>query len=237
VDKKILVLTEDSQNCNKLLKLLNTYYKTNSYNNGLQGLVNAIEWKPDVVIINHSLLDVNSIELCRQIHQQLKTIIIIIGESLNEHEIIHYYNAGACDVYLGPISNLVLLCKIKVLLNIPRPNKLEDEQCQYGKLVMYKKNYKIIFRSKELKFTKKEFSILWNLLKKHDSVVTREELVKYVWKYGNIEDDRFIDTHLNRIRKKLKQYNINFTIKTVWGIGYKLNFEEVDNLKLKMIAD
>ncbi|WP_053365179.1 response regulator transcription factor [Bacillus sp. FJAT-27245] len=229
MEKKILIIEEDSQRCAKLLQFFGSYFSVTSYNNGLQGLISAIEWRPNVVIINHSLIDVNSIELCRQIRQKFQTIIIILGKPLPEDQIIKYFEAGADDVVLNPISYPVLLCKIKVLLDLVSMKRSgEEEVIQFGKLKMNRNNYKVYHGKKELNFTKKEFAILWILAKKQDVVVTREELLKVVWSYEHLEDDRMIDTHLNRIRKKLKQNEVNLTIKTVWGIGYKLQNEEVD---------
>jgi DNA-binding response OmpR family regulator len=95
--------------------------------------------------------------------------------------------------------------------------------------------FKVHYDKKVLNFTKKEFSILWTLVKKQDEVVTREELLRVVWSYEHLDDDRMIDTHLNRIRKKLKQNSININIKTVWGIGYKLHVDE--NETVDIVAD
>jgi DNA-binding response OmpR family regulator len=229
VEKKILIIEEDNQSCTKLLQFFESYFSVNSYNNGLQGLISAIEWRPNVVIINHSLLNVNSIELCRQIRQKLQSIIVIIGKPLTEEQTIKYFEAGADDVLINPISYPILHCKIRVLLDhIASKKSGEEEVIQFGKLVMNRNNYKVHFEKKELNFTKKEFAILWILAKKQDVVVTREELLKVVWSYEHLDDDRMIDTHLNRIRKKLKQNQINLTIKTVWGIGYKLQGEETE---------
>ena len=55
-----------------------------------------------------------------------------------------------------------------------------------------------------------------------NQIVSRNELLKIVWSYDHLGDDRMIDTHLNRIRKKLHEYSQSIVIKTVWGIGYKL---------------
>ncbi|WML46910.1 response regulator transcription factor [Neobacillus sp. PS3-34] len=225
--KKLLILEEDSQYSNKISQYFESLFEVNSFSNGLQGLITAIEWKPNIVLINHSLLNVNSLELCRQMRQKLSSIIIIIGKPLNDDAIIQYYEAGADDVITHPITFPVLLCKIKVLLEHTSSKKVtEEDRIQYGLLTMNKVTFKVHYDKRVLNFTKKEFSILWTLVKKQDEVVTREELLRVVWSYEHLDDDRMIDTHLNRIRKKLKEYNIHISIKTVWGIGYKLQVEE-----------
>jgi DNA-binding response OmpR family regulator len=237
--RRILLIEEDLQDCKKFAQFFDSYFSVSYFTNGLQGLISAIETKPNIVIINHSLLNVSSIELCRQIQQQLKTMIIITGDALSDEQMIKFYKAGANDV-IQQVSHAVLLCKINVLLNLDTVNK-DDLQKVYhfGKLRLSKENYKVHYDNKELNFTRKEFSILWLLANKQDSVVSREELIKGVWSYAHLDDDRMIDTHLNRIRKKLKQQNINMLIKTVWGIGYILQSEmaNTEAAPLKKIAN
>jgi DNA-binding response OmpR family regulator len=229
VNKKILLIEEDRQNSRKFMQYFEKSFTVSAYHDGLQGLIKAMEWKPDIVIINHSLVNVNSIELCRQIHQQLHTIIIIIGGALKESDIVEFFHAGAYEVFTGSLSYPVLHCKLRVLLNLEASVRKEDLGAVYkiGRLTMYKNGYKVLQGNKELKFTRKEFSVLWILAKKHNTVVTREELLQLVWSSTHSEDDRMIDTHVNRIRKKLKQHSINLNIKTVWGIGYALQCEEL----------
>jgi DNA-binding response OmpR family regulator len=232
VNKKILLIEENRQDSRKFMQYFEKSFTVNTYHDGLQGLIKAMERKPNIVILNHSLVNVNSIELCRQIHQQLQTIIIVIGDVLKESDIVEFYNAGAYEVCVGPVSYPVLRCKLRVLLNLEASEKKEEVGAIYkiGRLTMYKKDYKILQGKKELKFTRKEFSVLWILAKKHNTVVTREELVQQVWSSSQSEDDRMIDTHVNRIRKKIKQHSINLNIKTVWGIGYSLQSEEMNGV-------
>ncbi|WP_442596304.1 response regulator transcription factor [Neobacillus sp. D3-1R] len=227
MEKKLVIIEEDNQSSNKLSQFFEHYYEVQTFNNGLLGLITAIESKPNIVIINHSLLNVNSLELCRQMRQKLNSIIIVLGKPLSEEATIKYFEAGADDVITYPTTFPVLLCKIRVLLDhIAAKKTAEEDKIQFGLLTMNKVTFKVHYDKKVLNFTKKEFSILWTLVKKQDAVVTREELLRVVWSYEHLDDDRMIDTHLNRIRKKLKQNSINLNIKTVWGIGYKLHVEE-----------
>jgi DNA-binding response OmpR family regulator len=237
--RRILLIEENLQNCKEFFQFFESYFSVSFFNNGLQGLISAVETKPNILILNHSLVNVNSVELCRQIQQQMNTIIIVVGEALTDEQIIKFYKAGANDV-IQHVSYPVLLCKLNVLLNLDSM-KHKDEQkiYQFGKLRLNKETYKVYYDNKELTFTRKEFSILWLLANKPDSVVSREELIKGVWSYAHLDDDRMIDTHLNRIRKKLKQENINMLIKTVWGIGYILQSEQSNTevTPLKKIAN
>jgi DNA-binding response OmpR family regulator len=233
MEKKLLIIEEDSQASNKLTQFFEQNFEVFPFNNGLLGLITAIESKPNIVIINHSLVNVNSLELCRQMRQKLNSIIIILGKPILEETAIKYFEAGADDVITYPITLPILMCKLNVLLSLSSSKKtVEEDKIQFGHLKMNKTTFKVHYDKKELNFTRKEFSILWTLVKKQDEVVTREELLRVVWSYEHLDDDRMIDTHLNRIRKKLKQNDININIKTVWGIGYKLHIEEKELAEL-----
>ncbi|HYK73006.1 MAG TPA: response regulator [Pseudoneobacillus sp.] len=114
---KLLIIEENNQKCEKLVEYFDLYFSVNSANNGLQGLINAIEWRPDILLINHYSSFVNSLELCHQLRQKLKTtIIIIVGDNFTQEKTIEYFQVGADDVYEYPIIYPALLCKIKVLL-------------------------------------------------------------------------------------------------------------------------
>jgi DNA-binding response OmpR family regulator len=240
VKKSIVLIDESKHNCKKFLQFFEPYFMIELHTNGLQGLISAVELRPSVVIINHSLLNVNSLELCRSIRQQLNTIIIIVGDDLDAAEIVKYYRAGANDVYVGQPHFDILHCKMNVMLNLESHIKSDEAgEHRVGSLVLNRENFKVEYENKELGFTKKEFSILWYLAGRQGSVVSREDLIKGVWSYAHLEDDRMIDTHLNRIRKKFKQYHIDLLIKTVWGIGYTLQTEgknEVEMAQLKRVA-
>lgn len=230
LEKKLLIMEQDCQVSIHLEQFFDSFFSVSSFNNGLQGLVKTIELKPEVIILDHSLLNIDSLDLCRQIRQSVNSIIMVIGKTITEERVLEYYEAGADDVIVFPINYKILLYKIKSKLsrsNLTQPKEEQvDNIIKYGNLTLNRNTFKTYYNKVEYAFTKKEFSILWTLVKHQDEIVTRAELLKVVWSYDHFDDDRMIDTHLNRMRKKLKQHNINFTIKTVWGIGYKLQMND-----------
>ncbi|MBP0724241.1 response regulator transcription factor [Bacillus sp. RG28] len=226
MEKRMLIIHEDLELCTKMNPTFSNEFDVHSCSNGLQGLVKSIDWKPNVILLSSSLQNVDSVELCKQLRESTKAILFILSNDLQEDDIVKYYQAGADDVIKASISLLVLNCKIQVHLQHHIVNiQKEEDVIQFGDLVMNKLTYKIHYNQRELSFTRKEFAILWLLVKRQDVVVTRSELVKVVWSYEHVDDDRMVDTHLNRLRKKLKLYEMNMSIKTVWGIGYKLQLE------------
>lgn len=228
MEKRMLVVHENHELSIEIMNYFQEMFTIQSYPNGLQGLVKAIDWKPNIIILSASLQNVDSVELCRQLRESLNTILIICSSDLSDHQKINYYSSGADDVVDIPMNLDILKCKIQVHLKHHIVNEFKEaDTIRFGNLVMNKLTYKIHYEERELSFTRKEFSILWLLVSRQDVVVTRSELVKIVWSYEHVDDDRMVDTHLNRLRKKLKQYEMSLSIKTVWGIGYKLQLENV----------
>jgi DNA-binding response OmpR family regulator len=86
--------------------------------------------------------------------------------------------------------------------------------------------YRAYIHDQDLILTRKEFTILWLLAKKPGQIISRVELLRRVWGYHLMDDDRMIDTHLNRLRKKLHGEPPSIRIKTVWGIGYQLETDK-----------
>ncbi|WP_088044175.1 response regulator transcription factor [Bacillus sp. EAC] len=228
MEKRMLVIHENHEISIEIMNYFQELFTIQCFSSGLQGLVKAIDWKPNIIILSSSLQNVDSVELCRQLRESLNTILFIYSSDLTDHQKMNYYSSGADDIVEFPMNLDILNCKLQVHLKHHIINEFkEEDKIRFGNLVMNKLTYKIHYEDRELSFTRKEFAILWLLVSRQEIVVTRSELVKVVWSYEHVDDDRMVDTHLNRLRKKLKQYEMNLSIKTVWGIGYKLQHENV----------
>jgi DNA-binding response OmpR family regulator len=124
--KKLLIIEGNYHKCMKLNKFFKPYFCVKTANSGLHGLTTAIEWIPSIILVNHLLLDVNSIELCHQFRLKFKTTkILIIGENFTKEQKMNYFQVGADDVYEVPDTYKVLHSKIRGLLD---DNSYEDAE-------------------------------------------------------------------------------------------------------------
>lgn len=227
--KTILIIVEDNQVSFAFEQFFQSFFTVEPAFDGFYGLIRAVQSNPDVVMIDYNQSKINGLELCRQIRQNTQSILFVIGDNLDEEERIACYHAGADEVFLSSMGMREKLCKINSWiqrLSVVQTFS-ESQLIHFGLLTMNKLTHKSFIDGEELMLTRKEFSILWMLAVKPNQIISRNELLRIVWSYDHLGDDRMIDTHLNRIRKKLQKYKHDLVIKTVWGVGYKIEQNNV----------
>lgn len=229
--KSMLIISDDLALFEQLYGFFAEQYHIELAQNELSGVSKLFQLRPDVIILSYHLPRLSGLEVCRQIRQSTSSPIIMIGHNLPLEERINGYEAGADEVYISPIECIELYYKITVLLRRSsgeRDKQEEPNAIVFGQLVMNRSSHKAYIDGKELTLTRKEFSLLWILTVHANQVVRRNQLIKVIWGYDHIGDDRMIDTHLNRLRNKLKKYGSDVVITTVWGLGYKV--EKINRL-------
>jgi DNA-binding response OmpR family regulator len=222
--KKILVIEDNPLSVQQYHQCFATSFEVLDSNDGISGMVKAIQEKVNVVIISYEIPKLHALEICKQIRSYLNGPIFITYECLEEDEKILCFEAGADDLLQKPISYRELMYRVTIHLrrNTNAEIILDGEQSlTFGSVTANKASYQVYIDNKEVLFTRKEFAILCLLLKKLGEVVTRSELMTMIWGYDTLHDDRMIDTHLNRIRKKLQNHTQEITISTVWGVVIK----------------
>jgi DNA-binding response OmpR family regulator len=225
--KSMLIIVEDNQVSHTMEHFFSTFFTVEPAVDGFYALIRAVQSNPDVIYIGYQQTKISSLELCKQIRQYTQSLVLVVGDRMDEQERIACYDAGADEVFLNSVSLKEQLCKINGWLQrLAEAAKVQpsfsSELNHFGLLTMNKLSHKSFVNGEELMLTRKEFSILWMLIVKPNQIISRNEILRIVWSYDYLGDDRMIDTHLNRIRKKLQKYNHDFVIKTVWGIGYKI---------------
>lgn len=224
VKQNLLIIFEDTALIEQLREFFKDYFNVEYATDGVSGMVKAIQTKPDVLLIGYQLPKLTSLEICQQIRQYSHSPILILANELNADERINCYESGADGIIVAPFNFKEIYYNIQVHLRrtVQTSNHNEPNMLVYGNLVMNRLTHKVYIREEEVRLTRKEFFILWVLASKHNEVVSRNELIRVIWGYDHVDDDRMIDTHLNRLRKKLQKYNQEFVITTIWGLGYKI---------------
>jgi DNA-binding response OmpR family regulator len=193
---------------------------------GVTGLVRTLKWNPDLIIVSGTIPKLAGAELCGQIRSSSSAIILVLPGKSSEDERMVYYENGADEVVAAELGTREITWKASVLLrrcSLQPAIDLESAHVkQFGPLSMNDRTHRTYVDGTEIHLTRKEFAILWILISNPSRMISRDELIRSVWRYESLGDDRMIDTHLNRIRKKLSLYSHWFTIKTIWGVGYKL---------------
>ncbi|RKD73444.1 DNA-binding response OmpR family regulator [Sinobaca qinghaiensis] len=186
----------------------------------------------DLLILDWMLPGMDGVTLCRKIREEKSTVpIIMLTAKDSESEQVIGFEMGADDYVTKPFSPLALMARIRA---VTRRTGAGVEETQDAHLTT-SRYFKINDRTREvfykdtpvLHLTPKEFDLLHFLIKNPRQVFTREQLLEQVWGYQFYGDERTVDVHIKRLRKKIESEE-NTIFHTVWGVGYK--FEEMEAL-------
>jgi DNA-binding response OmpR family regulator len=242
--KSLLLIEDNPHHVERVHQFFRPFFLIEHANDGLSGIIKAIQHKPDVLILSYDLLKLSGLEVCQKVRTFSDAPILMTCNSLTEDEKINCFDNGADDIIQAPFSYREMLSRINVLLR-RIDNKVNineyNNMINFWGLTVNKLTHTVHMESEEIIVTRKEFAILWMLVKNQNEVVTRKALISVIWGYDHLEDDRMIDTHLNRIRKKLLKHSHYIFIRTIWGVGYKIEKQSVflpeapPNIEIKTI--
>jgi len=192
--------------------------------NGVEAIEMAGKVKPDLVILDVMMPEMDGIAACEEIRKlpSCKNVVIAFLTARGEdYSQIAGFEAGADDYITKPVRPKVLISRVKALLKrsggIASDNTDNSKILTIGDIVIDKERYILIIGGKELTLPRKEFELLSLLVSKPEKVFTRDEIYKSVWGNNVIVGDRTIDVHIRKLREKIG----NDHIRTLKGIGYK----------------
>ncbi|MGH7217416.1 MAG: response regulator transcription factor [Nitrospiraceae bacterium] len=230
VRKKILIV-EDEHDILQLIKLYleKEGYQTVSAKTGMDGLRQAKQEKPNLVVLDLMLPEIDGFEVCKRLRSAPATAmlpIIMLTAKAEESDTIIGLELGADDYITKPFSPKTLVARIKALFR--RLEQKPDDtpsQYRYGNLVMDLARHEVTVKKVEVPLTAKEFGLLEHLLRNPGRVLTRDILLNTVWGYDYYGTTRTVDVHIRRLKQKLP--SLNEAIISVKSLGYKL--KELDH--------
>jgi len=199
-------------------------YTVITANNGAKAVKKAKKEKPQLIILDVMMPEMDGIEACEQIRSipDLKSVIITFLTARSEdYSQVAGFDAGADDYITKPIKPKVLVSKVKALLRRYKEQEAQENVIEIGDLTIDRDAYKIMLKGEEITLPRKEFELLSLLTSKAGKVFKREEILNKVWGNEVVVGDRTIDVHIRKLREKIG----DTAFKTVKGVGYKF----VDN--------
>ena len=191
--------------------------------NGKDAIGIAKKEKPDLIILDIMMPEMDGIETCRELRDIpfLKNTVISFLTARNEdYSQIAGFEVGADDYITKPIRPRVLTSRIKALLRRKPNQSLEKDAIAIDGIQIDREKYIVTKEGERIDLRKKEFELLALLVEKPGKVFTRDEILNTVWGNDIIVGDRTIDVHVRKLREKLG----DDYIKTIKGIGYKFEF-------------
>jgi len=188
--------------------------------NGIEAVKKAKKEKPQLIILDVMMPEMDGIEACEQIRliPDLKNVIITFLTARGEdYSQVAGFEAGADDYITKPIKQKVLVSKVKALLRRYKEQEILENVVVIGNLTIDRDAYKILLNGKEIILPRKEFELLSLLTSKPGKVFKRDEILDKVWGNEVVVGDRTIDVHIRKLREKIGDK----AFKTVKGVGYK----------------
>ncbi|MBM7602493.1 two-component system response regulator VanR [Metabacillus crassostreae] len=231
MDQRIL-LVEDEEDISNLLKiyLYDGGYIVDFFHNG-QDALNHIETHKqeyDLAILDVMVPGINGFDLCRKIREKYFYPIIMLTAKIEDIDKITGLTLGADDYITKPFNPLEVMARVKTQLRrYKRYNehsvKEKVNEYDFRGLKINKATHTCSLFGETVDLTPIEFSILWYLSENQGRVIPSEELFENVWGEKFIENNNTVMAHIARLREKLKEpFKKPKFIKTVWGVGYKL---------------
>lgn len=220
-DIKIL-LVDDEPDILEIVgyNLSNEGYQIITASNGLEGVKKANKEKPQLIILDVMMPEMDGIEACEQIRKNKdleNTVVTFLTARGEDYSQVAGFDAGADDYITKPIKPKVLVSKVKALLRRFKDESSETAVVKIGNLIIDRDQYKITNKGEELVLPRKEFELLSLLTSKPGKVFKREEILDRVWGNEVVVGGRTIDVHIRKLREKIGDKSF----KTIKGVGYK----------------
>ena len=218
---KILVV-DDEARMRKLVKdfLSKSGYEVLEAEDGSQALDIFFEQNDIALIILDVMMPkMDGWQTCREIRQYSKVPIIMLTAKSDERDELQGFQLGVDEYISKPFSPKILVVRVEAILR--RTNQMaEDEKLEAGGIVLDKTAHSVTIDGQPIDLSYKEFELLAYFLENKGIALSREKILNNVWNYDYFGDARTIDTHVKKLRSKMGEKGD--LIKTIWGMGYKL---------------
>lgn len=226
---KILVVDDDKE----IVELLNIYLRNEGYTTekaytGLDA-IEKFHRSPDIalIILDIMMPDIDGIQVVQSLRKEgVQVPILMLTAKATDMNKIKGLIAGADDYVTKPFNALEVMARVKSLLRRTKmqSNPSKQNTLQVGPITIIKDSHEVQTQSgKEINLTALEFGILYLLASNPNQVFNAEEIFERVWKQDNVVSAKTVMVHVSHLREKLEAATGEQIIKTVWGVGYKID--------------
>ena len=228
-----ILIADDNQD---ITDILSTYSKKEGFepivaSDGEKAIQYFNEYKPVVVLLDVMMPKEDGYEVCRKIRSQSNVPVILITARGEDFEKIMGLDIGADDYIVKPFSPSEVMARVRaVLRRIDQSEKTSKEDgnvINISNLTINLDEYTLNISGHKMQLTKKEIETMWTLASNPNKVFTRDNLLDSLWGFDYFGDSRTVDSHIKRLRAKLDTVDHpDWSIKTIWGVGYKFEVAE-----------
>lgn len=221
---KILIVDDDENICELLrLYLEKDGFETMVASDGEQAVRAATNYSPDLILLDIMLPKLDGWQVCREIRKTSDTPIIMLTAKSETFDKILGLELGADDYVSKPFDAKEVIARIKAVLRRSNDNEKNAsiKEVKFENLRINLTNYELEVAGKCVDTPPKELELVYHLASNPNRVYTRDQLLDEVWGFDYYGDSRTVDVHVKRLREKLEDVSDKWSLKTVWGVGYK----------------
>ncbi len=225
-----ILIVEDERKIARFLELELQHegYEVQTAGDGRTGLEKALEWKPDLMILDLMLPELSGIEVCRRLRHESDLPIIMLTAKDDVSDKVMGLDMGADDYMTKPFAIEELLARIRVGLKKHRATQAPAASSAVltaGELTLDPASYTVTWAGKPIALTKKEFDLLRYLMQHKGQAVTRDAMLSDVWGYDYAGDTNVVDVYIRYLRHKIDEPFGVKTIHTIRAVGYMFSYE------------
>lgn len=219
---KILIADDES----RMRKLVKDFLSKNGYEvieaeNGEQAVDLFFSDKNiSLVILDIMMPKMDGWQACREIREQSKVPIIMLTAKSDERDELFGFELGVDEYITKPFSPKILVARVEAILR--RSQKLDEEVLEIGGITIDKQAHEVKIDGNIIELSIKEYELLLYFAINKGVALSRDTILNNVWNYDYFGDARTIDTHVKKLRSKMGDKGDY--IKTIWGMGYKFDF-------------
>lgn len=228
--EKIMVADDDKNIC----ELLRLYLEKEQYNvvianDGNQAVSKFNSEGPALILLDVMMPGLDGWQVCREIRKKSNVPIIMITAKGETFDKVLGLELGADDYVVKPFDAKEIIARIKAVLR--RTSGMQQtentiREVSFEKIIVNMTKYELKVDSKVVDTPPKELELLFHLASNPNRVYTRDQLLDEVWGFEYYGDSRTVDVHVKRLREKLEGVSDSWTLKTVWGVGYKFEVRD-----------
>ena len=226
--KKVLIVDDDTNIC----ELLRLYIEKDGFdtaiaNTGTQAIRLFEQEKPDLIMLDIMLPELDGWQVCREVRKTSQVPIIMLTAKGEVFDKVLGLELGADDYVVKPFEAKEVVARIHAVLRRTSASEVPNiKEVKWDKISINLTNYELKVDGIQVDTPPKELELLYHLASNPNRVFTRDQLLDEVWGFYYYGDSRTVDVHVKRLREKIDGGSPQWELKTVWGVGYTFEVKE-----------